>query len=68
VLTIQLLGLPQVRRDGLRLTLARRTSRARLYYLAAHPRQPTRDQAAALPTLRTRLPGLRRALEQNLAA
>lgn len=79
MLTLQLLGLPQVRRDGLALTVARRKSRALLFYLAAHPRPLTRDhllaffwpdldRPAAQQTLRTTLHGLRRVLGDDLLA
>ncbi len=77
MLTLQLLGLPQVRRAGAPLTITRRKSRALLFYLAAHARPLTRDhllaffwpdldRAAAQQTLRTTLHGLRRTLGDDL--
>ena len=79
MLTIQLLGRPQVTRDGRPLTLARRKSRALLYYVAGQarpvPREhllavfwPDLDRRAAQQTLRTTLHGLRRALATDLLA
>lgn len=73
MLSIHLLGPPHILLDGQPLELARRKSRALLYYLAAHPRPVTRDhvlaffwpdaeRASAQQTLRTTLHGLRKAL------
>ncbi len=77
MLTIQLLGPPQVILDGNTLKLARRKSRALLYYVAAHSQSLTREHLLALfwpdtprpaaqQVLRTTLHGLRRALPQGL--
>lgn len=73
MLSIQLLGTPQIMRDGQALTILRRKSRALLYYLAAHPGPLVREQlqallwpehsrAAAQQALRTALYGLRKEL------
>lgn len=73
MLAIQLLGTPQILRNGQVLTLPRRKSRALLYYLAAHTTPiareqlltlfwPDLDRAAAQQTLRSSLYGLRKAL------
>lgn len=73
MLSIQLLGPPQILLAGQALDLPRRKSRALLYYLAAHPRPLTRDHVLAFfwpdtervnaqQTLRTSLHGLRKAL------
>ena len=73
VLSIQLLGPPQILLAGQALELTRRKSRALLYYLAAHTRPVTRDhllaffwpdteRASAQQILRTTLHGLRKAL------
>jgi DNA-binding SARP family transcriptional activator len=79
VLSIDLLGPPRLLLDGAALRLARRKSRALVYYLAAHTRPVTREhllgvfwpdleRPAAQQTLRTTLHGLRRALGRALAA
>ncbi|HEU4325111.1 MAG TPA: AAA family ATPase [Roseiflexaceae bacterium] len=73
MLTIQLLGPPQITLDGEHLSLTRRKSRALLFYLAAQAAPVGRDQLiellwpdldrpAAQQTLRTTLHGLRKAL------
>ncbi len=77
VLSIQLLGPPQILSDGQPLELTRRKSRALIYYLAAHPRPLTRDHLLAFfwpdaervraqQILRTTLHGLRKALGSAL--
>jgi DNA-binding SARP family transcriptional activator len=77
MLVIQLLGPPQVILDGNALKLARRKSRALLYYVAAHSQSLTREHLLALfwpdtgrpaaqQVLRTTLHGLRRALPADL--
>jgi DNA-binding SARP family transcriptional activator len=77
MLSILLLGQPQILRDGKSLNVARRKSRALVYYLAAHPRPlsrehllaffwPDLDRPAARQTLRTTLHGLRKALGGSL--
>ena len=77
MLNIQLLGPPQVTLDGNQLKLARRKSRALLYYVAAHSRSLTREHLLALfwpdtprpaaqQVLRTTLHGLRQALPDDL--
>lgn len=74
---ILLLGSPEIWRDGRKLDIPRRKSRALLFYLAAerHPIQRERllallwadlPRAAAQQTLRTTLHGLRRALGDAL--
>jgi len=73
MLSVQLLGSPQLLLDGRPLTIPRRKSRALIYYLAAHVRPLTRDHLLALfwpdqnrpaaqQVLRTTLHGLRKAL------
>jgi DNA-binding SARP family transcriptional activator len=77
VLSIQLLGTPQIKLNGKEITLTRRKSRALIYYLAAHSNPITRDhllsifwvdldRASAQQTLRTTLHGLRKALGDSL--
>jgi len=77
MLVIQLLGPPQVILDGNALKLARRKSRALLYYVAAHSQSLTREHLLALfwpdtgrpaaqQVLRTTLHGLRQALPADL--
>jgi DNA-binding SARP family transcriptional activator/Flp pilus assembly protein TadD len=77
VLSIQLLGSPQISANGRPLTLTRRKSRAIVYYLAAHQHPLTRDhllsffwpdldRPAAQQTLRTTLHGLRKTLNSAL--
>jgi len=77
MLTIHLLGAPQIRQDDRPLTITRKKSRALLYYLAAHDRPVTRehllaffwpdqDRAAAQQVLRTTLHGLRKTLGSAL--
>jgi len=71
--SVHLLGPPEILREGRPLTIARRKSRALVYYLAAHSRPLTRDHLLALfwpdldrpaaqQVLRTTLHGLRKAL------
>lgn len=78
VLAIQLLGPPQVLLEERTLKLARRKSRALLYYLAAHTRPvqrehllaffwPDAERQDAQQILRTTLHGLRQALGPALA-
>jgi DNA-binding SARP family transcriptional activator len=73
MLSIQLLGTPQILRDGQPLTITRKKSRALLYYAAAHDKPLTREQVlsffwpdsdrvSAQQVLRTTLHGLRQAL------
>src|SRR5687768_3407421 len=73
MLSIQLLGPPQQSLDRRPLSVARRKSRALLYYLAAHTAPvkreqllallwPDHDRPAAQQILRTSLHGLRKAL------
>src|SRR5512139_56397 len=73
MLSIQLLGTPQILQDDRPLTITRKKSRALLYYLAAHDKPLTREQilsvfwpdsdrASAQQVLRTTLHGLRQAL------
>lgn len=73
MLSVSLLGAPTLALDGRPLPLARRKSRAILYYLAAHSKPLTRehllgyfwpdlDRPAAQQTLRTTLHGLRKTL------
>jgi DNA-binding SARP family transcriptional activator len=73
VLSVRLLGSPEVLLDARLLNLPRRKTRALVYYLAAHPRPLTRDhllglfwpdleRAAAQHTLRTTLHSLRKSL------
>ena len=79
MLSILLLGQPQILLDGKPLNIARRKSRALLYYLAAHDANaplsrehllaffwPDLDRPAAQQTLRTTLHGLRKALGGSL--
>jgi DNA-binding SARP family transcriptional activator len=77
MLSLRLLGPPRLERAGAPLNVARRKSRAVLYYLAGHdqplPRErllsvfwPDLERPAALQTLRTTLHGLRRALGDDL--
>ncbi len=77
MLSILLLGQPQILRDDKPLSLTRRKSRALVYYLAAHPRPlsrehllaffwPDLERPAAQQTLRTTLHGLRKALGDSL--
>jgi len=77
VLSIQLLGSPQISANAQPLNLTRRKSRAIVYYLAAHPHPLTRDhllslfwpdldRPAAQQTLRTTLHGLRKTLNSAL--
>jgi len=77
VLSISLLGAPQIKLNGKEITLTRRKSRALIYYLAAHDKPITRDhllsifwidldRASAQQTLRTTLHGLRKALGDSL--
>ncbi len=73
MLSIRLLGTPQILLDDQPLTLPRKKSRALLYYLAAHDKSLTREQilavfwpdserSSAQQVLRTTLHGLRQAL------
>jgi DNA-binding SARP family transcriptional activator len=73
MLSIRLLGTPQISEDGRTIGVARRKSRALLYYLAAHDGPLTRDHVLALlwpdhdrqaaqQILRTSLHGLRKDL------
>ena len=73
MLFIRLLGTPLILQDDQPLTIARKKSRALVYYLAAHDKPLTRDQllavfwpdserASAQQVLRTTLHGLRQAL------
>jgi len=77
MLSINLLGTPQILVDGQPLTITRKKSRALLYYLAAHDKPVTRehllaffwpdqDRASAQQILRTTLHGLRKALGSDL--
>ncbi|HNB50441.1 MAG TPA: hypothetical protein PK530_00780, partial [Anaerolineales bacterium] len=77
MLSLRLLGPPQLTLHQNSLQIARRKSRALLYYLAAHPDSQPRDHLLALlwpeldrpsaqQTLRTTLYGLRKALPENL--
>lgn len=77
MLTILLLGPPEVQRDDKALAISRRKSRALLYYLAANSRPVQREQllsffwpdterAAAQQVLRTTLHGLRKELGEYL--
>jgi DNA-binding SARP family transcriptional activator len=77
VLSIHLFGAPRITRDDQPLTVARRKSRALIYYLAGRSGPVTRDhllaffwpdldRAAAQQTLRTTLHGLRKALGDAL--
>src|SRR6476469_6224245 len=71
MLSIRLLGAPQIAYDERPVAISRRKSRALLYYLAAHPTPLTRDhlltffcsdadRQAAQQSLRTTLYGLRK--------
>ena len=73
MLSVLLLGPPQIRLDGRIIEVERRKSRAVLYYLAARPEPVLREQlltlfwpdherAAAQQVLRTTVHGLRKAL------
>ncbi|MEK7786358.1 MAG: BTAD domain-containing putative transcriptional regulator, partial [Chloroflexota bacterium] len=75
MLSILLLGQPQILLDGKPLNITRRKSRALIYYLAAHDANaplsrehllaffwPDLDRPAAQQTLRTTLHGLRKTL------
>ncbi|MBI3734490.1 MAG: AAA family ATPase, partial [Chloroflexi bacterium] len=73
MLSIRLLGAPQILFDGQPVQLARRKSRALIYYLAAHPSPlarerllaffwPDASRASAQQVLRTTLSGLRKTL------
>ncbi len=77
MLSISLLGAPQIKLNGKEITLTRRKSRALIYYLAAHDKPITRDhllsifwidldRASAQQTLRTTLHGLRKSLGDSL--
>ncbi len=79
MLSILLLGQPQILLDGKSLNITRRKSRALLYYLAAHDANaplsrehllaffwPDLDRPAAQQTLRTTLHGLRKTLGGSL--
>ena len=77
MLSIHLLGTPQVLVDDQPLTITRKKSRALLYYLAAHARPVTRehlltffwpdqDRVSGQQVLRTTLHGLRKALGSAL--
>ncbi|MFN8597461.1 MAG: AAA family ATPase [Anaerolineae bacterium] len=77
MLSINLLGTPQILVDDQPLSITRKKSRALLYYLAAHPKPLTRehliaffwpdqDRASAQQVLRTTLHGLRKALGEAL--
>lgn len=79
MLTVLLLGRPELRLDGHPLRVTRRKSRALIYLLGAHPRPLSRDQAigwlwpdlgrpAAQQTLRTTLHALRKTLGPALMA
>ncbi|MEJ2709230.1 MAG: AAA family ATPase [Anaerolineales bacterium] len=79
MLVLQLLGPPQILKDGQNLNVSRRKSRALVYYLAAHDKPATREhliavfwsdleRQAAFQNLRTTLYGLRQDLEDNLLA
>jgi DNA-binding SARP family transcriptional activator len=79
MLSILLLGAPQVLRDGHVLQIPRRKNRALVFYLAAHAQPRTRDQilallfvdherAAAQKILRTMLHDLRKQLDDALLA
>ncbi len=77
MLSINLLGTPQILVDDQPLTITRKKSRALLYYLAAHDKPVTRehlltffwpdqDRVSAQQVLRTTLHGLRKALGSAL--
>lgn len=79
MITIRLFGSPEIMLDGSPVKLARRKSRAVLYYLAAHTHPVSREtllsifwpdtpRPAAQGTLRTTLYGLRQALGPSLLA
>lgn len=78
MLAIQLLGPPQILRDGQPVELPRRRARALVYYLAAHTGPVRREQLLALlwpehergaaqQLLRSTLHGVRRALGHTLS-
>ena len=77
MLTVKLLGSPQILRDGQHLEVTRRKSRALIYYVAAQDGPVQREhllnvfwvdneRATALQTLRTTLHGLRKDLGTSL--
>lgn len=77
MLSVLLLGTPQLAYNGEPISLTRRKSRALVYYLASHTRPLTRDhllaffwpdieRAAAQQVLRTTLHGLRKTLGASL--
>lgn len=77
MLSVLLLGSPELHRDDQPLAVTRRKSRALVYLLAAHPRPlsrdeiisrlwPDHDRPSAQQTLRTTLHGLRKALGDSL--
>ena len=77
MLSLLLLGSPQIVRDGESIEIARRKSRALLFYLATRTSPATRDhlltqfwpdleRAAAQQVLRTTLHGLRKSLGDQL--
>jgi DNA-binding SARP family transcriptional activator len=79
MITIRLFGSPDVEWDGSPVKVARRKSRAVLYYLAAHPHPVSREtllsifwtdtpRPSAQQSLRTTLHGLRQALGPSLIA
>jgi len=79
MLSIQLLGTPQILQDDQPLAITRKKSRALLFYLAAHDKPLTRehllaffwpdsDRSSAQQVLRTTLHGLRQALGAALIA
>ena len=79
MLSIQLLGTPNIANDGQPVSVSRRKSRALLFYLAAHQAPVTRervlallwpdhDRPAAQQILRTSLHGLRKELGAALLA
>ncbi len=79
MLSIHLLGTPQILRDAEPLTITRKKSRALIYYLAASNKPLTRnhllsffwpdaDRSAAQQTLRTTLHGLRQSIGGALIA
>ncbi|MBI5876403.1 MAG: AAA family ATPase [Chloroflexi bacterium] len=78
MLSIRLLGAPELLLDGRSLAISRRKSRALIYYLAAQQKPvkrerllaffwPDADRASAQQTLRATLYGLRKALGDALA-
>ncbi|HWQ13069.1 MAG TPA: AAA family ATPase, partial [Roseiflexaceae bacterium] len=79
MVSIHLLGQPEILHDGVPLAVSRRKSRALLFYLAARRAPATREQviellwpdlprAAAQQTLRVTLYGLRKALGPQIIA